>query len=169
MQVCRSAERGGGGGHCMRGHLRLTTHIDYDSDNFQDASTENLGVAAEIESFQWWDQHNGGLMNHRCLFLFVVHYTVSCELHRLYDHACQYIQFNCWRYLHVWSKPQNHYYNTTSISVIVFNYVYLTAQTKLFVQQSIIVHAWLYPNSMNVNMEVEGDAWVNVTSQTPTK
>ena len=54
MQVCRSAERGGGGGgHCIRGHLWLTTHIDYDSDNFQDASTENLGVAAEIESFQW--------------------------------------------------------------------------------------------------------------------
>ena len=37
----------------MRGHLRLTARIDYDSDNFQDASTENLGVAVEIESFQW--------------------------------------------------------------------------------------------------------------------
>ena len=45
MQVCRSAE---GGWHWMQGHLLLTTRIDYDSDNFQDANTENLGVAADI-------------------------------------------------------------------------------------------------------------------------
>ena len=83
-------------------------------------------IISVVRSAQWWA--------HESQVSVSVSGSVYCLLWIASPHACQYIQFNCRRYLHAWSKPQNHYYITISQLCIPHC-------TNQIVQQSITVHA----------------------------